>query len=493
MKALPPAIRNVGYNLAGLVLPTAIALVALPLLSHRAGTERLGFLGLAWSLIGYFALLDLGLSRIVTRRVALAELQGRMRDETRVVRRLCVRLFAGVLVVSALLAACVKARWIVGASASPALLDEAERALPVLLLTIPVTVVTGLLRGALEGLQRFARVNLLRSVFGGLSFAAPLMVLPFRHDLLALTASIALVRVLSLAAHGWWALQALDRSAGSSRRPDEARDTRIGEPTFGAMIREGGWLTVSNVVGPMMVTFDRFVIAAIVSLTATSYYFVPQEMALRLLVVPAAVASTIFPMMARLHDDHVDRHRISRNALLAMAAASLPACAVLAGLAGPLLALWMGPSFAVGAAPLAAIIAVGLFANCCAQAPFAWIQAAGRADVTGKLHLLQLPIYAVLLVALTWQLGVVGTAIAWSLRALTDWALLFIASSRLFPAVVLGGELERVGAGLVGLALLAAHTALPAGAWRDAWIAIGLTVCLALSAVMGLRLRRPAP
>ena len=54
------------------------------------------------------------------------------------------------------------------------------------------------------------------------------------------------------------------------------------------------------------------------------------------------------------------------------------ACALLAAFAQPLLAAWMGPQFAVSAGPVAAIIAVGLFANCCAQAPFAWIQAAGR-------------------------------------------------------------------------------------------------------------------
>lgn len=482
-----PAFRNVAYNLAGQVLPMAIAIVSLPMLARHAGTERLGFLGLAWSLIGYFALLDLGLSRIVTRRVALADQHHTLAAENRVVRRLCVQLLIVAAVVSGLLAFIVQPGWIVGATASPALLAEARWSLPILFITIPATVVTGLLRGALEGMQRFAKANLLRSTFGALSYAAPLAVLPFRNDLFALTLSIALVRFLSLFAHAWWALRALDAHA-QAQRTALTSPPEVPVPSIAAMVREGGWLTVSNVVGPLMVTFDRFAVAAIVSLTAASYYFVPQEIALRLLVVPGAVATTIFPMLARLQDGSVDRHRISRDALLAIAAASLPACALLAGLAPVLLSVWMGTEFAAYAAPVAAIIAVGLFANCCAQAPFAWIQAAGRADVTGRLHLIQLPLYAVILVTLTWRFGVIGAASAWSIRALADFGMLFVASSRLFPTVRLRKVLGTIVIGTTMLALLACAGFI---ADRGTHIAVAgalLLACFALSLKMAFEL-----
>lgn len=483
-----PAFRNVAYNLGGQILPMVIAIVSLPMLARHAGTDRLGFLGLAWSLIGYFALLDLGLSRIVTRRVALADQHGTLVAENRVVRRLCVQLLVVAAIVSGLLAFVVQPDWIVGATATPALLAEARWSLPILFVTIPATVVTGLLRGALEGMQRFAKANLLRSTFGALSYAAPLAVLPFRNDLFALTLSIALVRLLSLFAHGWWALQALDAQArAQATAPTAAAD--LAAPTLAAMVREGGWLTVSNVVGPLMVTFDRFAVAAIVSLTAASYYFVPQEIALRLLVVPGAVATTIFPMLARLQDGSAERHRISRDALLAIAAASLPACALLAGLAPLLLSAWMGKEFAAFAAPVAAIIAVGLFANCCAQAPFAWIQAAGRADVTGRLHLIELPLYAVILVTLTWRFGVVGAASAWSIRALADFGMLFVASSRLFPTVRLRRILGTITIGTAMLALLACTGFIADRAVHVAAAGVLLTACFALSLTMALELR----
>lgn len=488
------AVRNVVFNLAGQLLPMLVALVAMPLLVREAGPERLGFLGLAWALIGYFALLDLGLSRVVTRRVAVADAAGRLTGEIRIVERLCLQLFAVVATISAVLATFVPATAIVGNGADPVVVDEARGALLILWATLPMTVVTGLLRGALEGLQQFGRVNLLRGFFGAWSFAAPIAVLPWSHALGALTLAIAIGRVFSLIAHAVWAVGALRTRDAQLREqrpgPGGPPDTAVDDPRIASLFREGGWLTVSNVVGPMMVTFDRFGIAAIVSLAAASYYFVPQEVSLRLLVIPAAVAATIFPLLARADRARTDHHRIAIGALLAVAASCLPLCAVIGALAEPLLTLWMGAGFAAASAQVAGCLAVGLFANCCAQVPFAWIQAAGRSDVTGKLHLAQLPVYAVLLIGLTTRFGIVGAAIAWSSRAVADAALLYLASVSLFPEVALKPTLRPIVGGLVLLSLIGAAPLLSDQPLRWAVSTLSLSACMAIAVVLGWGLAR---
>lgn len=484
-------VRNVALNLGGQLLPMAVALVAMPLLVRHAGADRLGFLGLAWALIGYFALLDLGLSRVVTRRVAIADARGTLAGEIRILKRLCLQLFVAVAMISALLALIVPASAIVGKSADPVVVGEARVALLILWATLPLTVVTGLLRGALEGLQQFGRANLLRAFFGAWSFAAPLAMLSYSNALGPLTLAIAIGRALSLVAHAWMAFEALHLRQAVHVDADEA-DVATGgpEPLFADLFREGGWLTVSNVVGPMMVTFDRFAIAAIVSLAAASYYFVPQEVSLRMLVVPSAIATTIFPMLARANRDRRDHHRITQGALLAVAASCLPLCAVIGAFAEPLLSAWMGSQFAQASAQVAACLAVGLFGNCCAQVPFAWIQAAGRSDVTGKLHLIQLPVYAVLLVVLTMHFGIVGAAIAWSVRAVADAALLYLASASLFPEVDLNATVVPIVAGLALLVLLGATPQVTGGPLR--WsIAVALLLsCVTIACRLAWRLRQ---
>ena len=240
----------------------------------------------------------------------------------------------------------------------------------------------------------------------------------------------------------------------------------------------------------MMVTFDRFAIAALVSLAAASYYFVPQEIALRLLIIPSAIATTIFPMLARSGPDRRHHGRIAQGASLAVAATCLPLCAAIATFAEPLLAVWMGRAFADASGRVAACLAVGLFANCCAQVPFAWIQAAGRSDVTGKLHLLQLPAYAVLLLVLTWRFGIVGAAIAWSIRAVADAMLLYAASARLFAEVDLKSTGVPIVAGLVLLVGLGQVPLIADPAWRWPSAIAMLVACSAIAGVLAWRLHR---
>ena len=488
-----PAIRNVAFNLAGQLLPMTVALVAMPLLVKHAGVDRLGFLGLAWALIGYFALLDLGLSRVVTRRVAVADRAGSLAGEVATLKRMCWQLFVAVAVISLGLALLVPATAIVGRTADPVVVGEAGGALLILWATLPLTVVTGLLRGALEGLQRFGRANLLRGFFGAWSFAAPAAMLWHSEALGPLTLAVAVGRALSLVAHAvlaFGALRARDVQLQRLAAPADADAAPYREPRIAELFREGGWLTVSNVVGPMMVTFDRFAITAIVSLAAASYYFVPQEVSLRMLVIPGAVATTIFPMLARLRGDAEAPRGIARGALLAIAATCLPLCAVIGALAQPLLSLWMGASFALASAPVAACLAVGLFANCCAQVPFAWIQAAGRSDVTGKLHLAQLPVYALLLLGLTYHWGIVGAAIAWSVRAVADAALLHVASVKLFPTADVRGAAAPIAAGLGLLLLIGASPMLGDGPSRWTITGLLLLACGGLAATIAWRLAR---
>jgi O-antigen/teichoic acid export membrane protein len=465
-----PALRNFLFNVFGNAIPMVAAIVALPIIAREAGAARLGFLGLTWALIGYFGLLDLGLSRVVTRQVAIAEGSRGLAGQRALVMGLCQRLFLVVGILALGLAWGVPAQWVAGRGASPDFVLEARPALVMLWLTLPATVVTGLLRGALEGRQHFGTVNLLRIVFGVWSFAAPLALLPWSNRLPALTLAVATGRFLSLLAHYLAARTALGAHDAADALP----------PQIWPYIREGGWLTVSNVVGPLMVTFDRFAVAGLVSLSAAAFYFVPQEIALRMLIIPGALAATIFPMIARLDQTAGARAqaRISHSALLAAVIVSLPTCIVLAGLAEPLLAVWMGAAFAAQSAPVAAILAIGLFANCAAQVPASWIQAAGRADVTGRLHLAELPVYALVLAALTWRFGILGAAWAWTLRASTDCALLLYASQRLFPS---REESAGIRALALGMLLVAAFAA--GATWLEGesyWIVFSAGILLAL-------------
>jgi O-antigen/teichoic acid export membrane protein len=203
----------------------------------------------------------------------------------------------------------------------------------------------------------------------------------------------------------------------------------------------GGWITISNLVSPIMAYLDRFLVAGAVSVAAAGYYSTSQEVVTRFQIIPTAILSVLFPAISRSHASSPERASdIFFRGTQYVTFALLPLAAVCLLFAREGLTLWFGREFADQAFVVAQILTVGSFVNCLALNPFSYLQAIGRPDITAKTHLLELPIYLVLLWVLTPRLGVIGVAIAWSSRMALDLIILLAVTARQSTAM---GELTR--------------------------------------------------
>src|SRR5690349_6169557 len=72
--------RNTTWNMVGQVVPLLVAAILIPMLIRRLGVDRFGVLALAWTLVGYFGLFDLGLGRALTKVVSEALAGGKEAD-----------------------------------------------------------------------------------------------------------------------------------------------------------------------------------------------------------------------------------------------------------------------------------------------------------------------------------------------------------------------------------------------------------------------------
>ena len=404
-------------NATGQGIPILVAVAALPLLIRGLGTERVGLLTLAWSVIGYASLFDFGLGRALTQVVAERRQQrvanGDLPDV--VSSALAAMLLigcAGAIVMLAL------ARWAthVGLNVSPNLQDETLAAACLLAAGIPVVVLTSGFRGILEAYERFDLANAVRVPIGISTFVGPLLVMPFTHSLAWAVGVLLVARVAGLVA----LIVLVHRVAPTlTRRPS------IAHPSLGPVMRSGAWMTVSNILSPLMSSADRFFISAMISASVVAYYTAPYEMVTRLMAMIAlAVATSLFPAFARAADA-ADARALLRRGVRLITVGFVPVIVLVLVLAPTLLGLWLGEAFARESTAVLRILAAGILMNGFAQAPFAMIQARGRADLTAKIHLVELPFYLTSVFYLIRVDGIEGAAIAWTLRVSAEAVVLF--------------------------------------------------------------------
>lgn len=436
--------KHTAYNLAGSAISIGVTLVTVPLYLKLIGLERFGVLSLCWVFVGYFAFFDFGIGRATAQKMAtLAD--SPPRDRNRLFWS-SAALSAGLAVVGALIfwpIATLAVKWM---EATPALLAEARAALWLLVMVVPLAVIQSVLFGALEGRRAFGPVNVVGVVGNVLTAVLPLLsavLIEPRIDLLiasTLAARLFLLVALAILCHRLVPVRspaAMDRSETS------------------ALLKFGGWATVTSIVGPILVYFDRLAIGAWIGAAAVAFYVIGFNLVMQLLVVPNALSRALFPRLAELGDEQT-RAR-SEDAAKALSAVVTPLAVLAIVAVGPFLHIWLGANVAEESAPLTRILIAGFWMNALAQVTFAQIQARARPDISARIHLFEiLPYVAVLYLGIRY-FGLIGAAFAWTLRCLADLVLL---SRRTNVRDVILQQLATNGV-LVTLASIAMSVPLP--------------------------------
>jgi O-antigen/teichoic acid export membrane protein len=413
-------IRNTAFNLLGMGSPLVVAVFTIPTLIAQLGTAKFGILTLIWAVVSYLSLLDLGLGRTLTLQISISESRG---DAVTTARTTSTALWimAGIGLLGGLLLTYFAELGVNRLTALPAA-DEVVNATIAMACALPAITLTSGFRGVLEARQRFGVLNIIRIPLGIFTFVGPLFAIFFagpRLDWIAWTLTAG--RYAALVAHAVFAIRSL---------PIATRTFAFDRKLLRSLFAVGGWLTVSNVVSPLMAYADRFIIGGLVSASAVAYYATPYELVTKLGIIPGALTAVLFPTFAsQIGAESKGAAKLFAVSVAILYFTLLPICSALAIFANELLSIWINTAFAEHSAMLLCIFAVGIFINCFAHIPTTLLQSAGRARVTAFIHLAESIPFVIALFFATYYFGAVGAATAWLVRVITDTVILFVAAS----------------------------------------------------------------
>lgn len=404
--------KNTLWNLLGSGLPILAALAFIPYCLNQLGSETFGVLALVWSLIGYFSLFDFGVGRALTVDI------GRLRRDVSspdiapvILSGLALTLVTGLLggLVLWELSPHLAGRWLNIAEAS---IPDATSAFQIAALGVVLTTLTSGLRGAQEGLEDFRSANLTKMFLGFCTFSLPAWSIYMHGPVLnKIVIYLVFARLIGVVINAYQ-LRACLHWVKFEILLAKGR----GLCSFGL------WVSVSSIVGPLMVYGDRFFVSAAVGAALLPLYAIPQEALQRLLLVPSSFCGALLPKLAMLEAD--ERRALYSASYKKVGWVMLALCGASALLAYPALSIWISPEFAQNALGIVLVLCVGIWINAMAFVPFTFLHSEGRARVTAIFHVVELFVYVFMLYLLVDHFGLIGAALAWTIRVFLDWMLL---------------------------------------------------------------------
>ena len=413
---------NSGINLLGSGIPIILTILAIPLLIKALGMEQFGLLSLSWAIIGYLSLLDLGLGRALSQQTATNQ------DNQAQVTQIfwdTHTFIAGIGALSSLIIV-ITIGWYFHRVTSTSHSDSAlEQVFWASALMIFPSLLINSLSYFLIALEKFILLNTLKLFLSSANIIAPVLICQ-----LLFQANHFEYIMQSLLWIRWiFAIIFFITCLYSASYLLKIKSWEFHYPV--KLIKLGGWMTVTNIIGPIMTYFDRFFIASLISPSAVGGYSIAYELSSKLNIISSALSTALAPFFAKQKNQSISATQTFFFSIIVITSIFIPLLWSINTYGDLLLRWWLQQDEVKVIYQITQWLALGFFFNAIALIFYTHLQFMERPDITAKIHLIELPCYLGLLVMLLMHQGVIGAAIAWTVRAVIDMLLLLIYSLRI--------------------------------------------------------------
>lgn len=411
-------------NFGAQLLVVVVAFICLPILVKLLSPTDFGLLSLLWAVIGYFTLFDFGISRAVTK--LLASLRGND-DEQELSSIIWASLVVGTSIgLFGMLLLYVFSPVLMDVlNIDPGVYAESVQSFRAASYGIPFMVLYGIMRGIQAAYFKFTLMNLYQFLLGIIQWVGSVVVvllgLGLYEIILCIVAGRMVVTMLSL-----MQLPSIAIGFSFKRFVWNTKDMR-------RLVNYGGWVSLSQILSPVFSYLDRFFIGRFVSIAAVGYYTIPSEMLSRILIIAMSLVTVLFPALSEYAKGEEQTEKMNKlyvRSTRFLFVALFPIIVILSLFSYEILSLWVGPTAADQAHAVFIILCVGIFFNSMAQIPTTLLHAIGKPRMTGLLNLIELPLLVAMNIVLIPVMGIVGAAIAWSVRVMIDCVVLIVLAER---------------------------------------------------------------
>ncbi len=404
------------WTAAGQVGPMAVSLVATPFTIRLLGSEGYGAFVLLGLIPNYLLFADMGMSMASTKFASEAYASEQSEKEAGIVRT--AALLALIISVPLAILLFSFADQVLDVFTVPEHLRfDAVVALRLASMTFVISLLCGIFNT--PQLTRL-RMDLNTMINAGSRIAgliATPIVIYLGYGLIGAATVLLIAAVLNLIGH----------LLVSRHLLAELFSLSIDKPSVRPMLRFGGALALSSIAAGFLTNAEKGILAATVSTEALAFYSVAFMLASITILFAGAMTQSLIPAFSQLisPEKAAILHALFARGVMLILVALIPGSVFLFIVAQPFFTAWAGTEFGQQSTLPFYILLAGLLINIPAFVPYSLLISLGKTEIVAKLYWLEIIPYAVLVFVLTHFLGVVGAALAWSVRMAFDGLIFF--------------------------------------------------------------------
>ncbi len=407
------------WNLVGGAIPLIVGFLSIPFAIKGLGNEGFGILTIAWIVLGYFGMFDLGFAQATTKYSAQYLAKQDFEKFNSVFWVSLITSFVMGLIGCLILTSTTHLIVEKFLNIPDALKEDAKLTFMILGASLPFIISTTSLRGVISASNRFDILNKIQTPSNVLTYILPCLSYFFT---LKLSFIIILIVIMRLAIFLVYIITSF------KLHPYLLNYKGFDKIIFKSMLGFGGWISLSNLLSPILVYIDRFLIGSLISISSVSFYTAPYELVIRTRLFPNAIVDAIFPKFSSFEVGKVN------STISDLFLKSLKYITIVMGLvvmifisfSSEIINIWLGAEYIEISGKILQILAVGIFFNGIATVPFFLLQGIGRPDIPAKIHTIELILFALMFYFMIKYYGLLGAAITWSTRTTFDFILLFV-------------------------------------------------------------------